>query len=163
MASNAIATGMDFASLAPEVINARRGALLLAVIAIALCPWNLVNSPSTFITVVGSLGIFISPLMGVFIADYLVVRRQVYKVPDLYIGNKTSIYWYQYGFHWRAFLTWISLIWMSLRECISTGNLLLTVTNIVLAGFAGAIGGYKVATAWTRIFKVSFLIGMKRT
>ncbi|PKS11151.1 hypothetical protein jhhlp_002912 [Lomentospora prolificans] len=129
VASNAIATGMDFASLAPEIINARRGSLVLAVIAIALCPWNLVNSPSTFITVVGSLGIFISPLMGVFISDYLIVRRQMYKVPDLYVGNKSSIYWYQYGFHWRAFLTWISLIWMSLREyytIIPTDSLVLT-------------------------------------
>jgi len=116
VASNAVATGMDLASIVPQFISARRGSLILIVIAIASCPWNLVNNPGTFITVIASLGIFISPLIGIYIADYTLVRRRKYKVPDLYVGNKTSIYWYQFGFHWRSFLTWFLLIWMSLRK-----------------------------------------------
>lgn len=116
ISSNAVATGMDLASLAPQWINARRGSLILAAIALGSCPWNLVNAPSTFITVIGSLGIFISPLIGIYIADFLVVRKQKYKVPDMYVGSTESIYWYQYGFHSKAFITWLSIIWMSLRK-----------------------------------------------
>lgn len=106
---------MDLASIIPQWISARRGSLFLALIAIVMTPWNLVNSASTFITVIGSLGLFISPLIGIYLADYFTVRRRVYKVPDLYIGNRESIYWFQWGFHWRSFLTWFLIIWMSLR------------------------------------------------
>jgi NCS1 family nucleobase:cation symporter-1 len=116
VSSNAVGTGMDLASILPQYITARRGSLILVAIALAICPWNLVNNPGTFITVIGSLGVFISPLIGIYIADYTVVRHQKYKVPDLYIGDRTSVYWYQYGFHWRAFLTWLSLIWVSIRK-----------------------------------------------
>ena|SRR5688572_30592672 len=107
---------MDLASILPQWIDARRGSLILAAIALGSCPWNLVNAPGTFLTVIGSLGIFISPLIGIYIADYLVVRRRRYKVPDLYVGGKQGIYWFHYGLHWRAFVTWLSLIWVSLRE-----------------------------------------------
>lgn len=106
---------MDLASIFPQWISARRGSLFLAVIAIAMTPWNLVNTASTFVTVIGSLGLFISPLIGIYLADYFIVRRRMYKVPDLYIGGKESIYWFQWGFHWRSFLTWLLIIWMSLR------------------------------------------------
>ncbi|KAK3314112.1 permease for cytosine/purines, uracil, thiamine, allantoin-domain-containing protein [Apodospora peruviana] len=142
VSSNAVATGMDLASILPQWINARRGSLILAVIAISSTPWNLVNSPGTFITVIGSLGLFISPLIGIYLADYFTVRRKIYKVPDLYIGDKSSIYWFQWGFHWRGFLTWLSLIWMS------------------LPGFAAKIGGFEIHVAWIRIFRVSYLIGL---
>ncbi len=107
---------MDLAAILPKFVNARRGSLFLAFIAIVSTPWNLVNAPGTFITVIGSLGLFISPLIGIYMADYFVVRKKLYKIPDLYVGNKSSIYWYQFGFHWRAFLTWVLLIWMSLRK-----------------------------------------------
>lgn len=156
--SNAIATGMDLASILPEYLNARRGSFLLAIIAIAICPWNMVNNPGTFITVIGSLGIFISPLIGIYIADYFLVRKMVYKVPDLYIGKKSSIYWFQFGFHWRSFLTWLLLIWMSLRKLLS-GNRGENVLTLCLAGFVGAIRGQPANQSWTRIFQISFLIG----
>ncbi|KAK5174870.1 uncharacterized protein LTR77_000006 [Saxophila tyrrhenica] len=142
VSSNAVATGMDLASIIPEFINVRRGSLILVAIALATCPWNLVNNPGTFITVISSLGIFISPLIGIYIADYTLVRYQKYKVSDLYRGDRSSIYWYQFGFHWRSFLTWICLIWMS------------------LPGFAAAIDGFEINVAWERIFGVSFLIGL---
>ena len=32
------------------------------------------------------------------LADYLVVRRCVIKLEDCYIGNSTSLYWYDWSF-----------------------------------------------------------------
>jgi cytosine/uracil/thiamine/allantoin permease len=158
---------MDLASILPEWVSARRGSLFLGLIAIVTCPWNLVNAPGTFITVIGSLGIFVSPLIGIFCADYIVVRRRKYKVPDLYVGNKSSIYWYQYGFHWRGFLTWLMLIWVSIRKSFNSYSryfnslwwtLPLTKT-LLAAGFAVALSGYQLNPAWLQIFRISFLIG----
>ncbi|EXJ84746.1 hypothetical protein A1O3_05418 [Capronia epimyces CBS 606.96] len=142
VSSNAVATGMDLSSILPEWISQRRGSVILALVGIAMCPWNLVNSPGTFITVIGSLGIFIAPLIGIMLADYWVVRRQAYNVPHLYIGNRSSIYWYHWGLHWRAFVTWLSLIWVS------------------MPGLVASAGGHDLNESWRRIFRLAFLIGL---
>lgn len=103
-------------SIAPKYLNARRGSYLLATVGFAICPWNYVNSASTFTTVLSSFGLFVSPLIGIYIADFWVVRRQNWNVPHLYIGSKESNYWYQRGFNLVAFGTWIFMIWPSLRK-----------------------------------------------
>ena len=117
---------MDLSSVAPMWLSARRGSLLLAGIGLAICPWNLVNAPSTFITVLSAFGTFMSPFIGIYIADYWIVRHKCYKVSHLYIGNKTSLYWYQYGFHLRAFVSWLMIVWLALRKfaCLSTNYLI---------------------------------------
>lgn len=102
--------------MVPMWLSARRGSLLLLFIGLVICPWNLVNAPSTFITVLSAFGTFMSPFIGIYIADYWIVRRKCYRVPDLYIGNSTSVYWYQYGFSVRAFGSWFLIVWMALRK-----------------------------------------------
>lgn len=113
---NAVSAGMDLASLAPQYLNARRGSMCLAIIGLVVCPWNYVNSASGFTTVLSSFGLFISPLMGMYIADYWIIRKTKWKVPDLYVGNKTSVYWYICGVHWKAIVVWLGMIWVSMRK-----------------------------------------------
>jgi nucleobase:cation symporter-1, NCS1 family len=116
---NAVSVGMDLTSVAPKILNARRGSLMLAVIGIAICPWNYVNSASTFTKVLSSFGLFVSPLIGMCIADFWIIRYQNWQVPDLYVGNRSSIYWYTGGFNLRGFAAWIGVIWMSLRKSLA--------------------------------------------
>jgi NCS1 family nucleobase:cation symporter-1 len=113
---------MDLTSIAPKYINSRRGGLGLAVIGLVVCPWNYVNSSSTFTTVLSSFGLFISPLIGMYMADFWVVRKQNWKVPDLYVGNSNSIYWFTGGFNIRAFGTWLFMIWPSLRKSVYSSH-----------------------------------------
>jgi NCS1 family nucleobase:cation symporter-1 len=111
-----VAAGMDLTSVAPKYLNARRGGYLLATVGFVVCPWNYVNSASTFTIVLSSFGLFISPLLGMYMADFWVVRKKNWKVPDLYIGNQESVYWYTKGFNLRGFAVWISVVWLSLRK-----------------------------------------------
>jgi NCS1 family nucleobase:cation symporter-1 len=139
---NAVAAGMDLAAALPKFLTNRRGGLLLAVVGLAVCPWNYVNSATTFTTVLSSFGMFLSPLLGIFISDFWVIRKCKWRVPDLYIGDETSIYWFTGGFHVRAFLIWIFSVWPS------------------LPGFAKAVNpSLDLAQGWTRVFQISFFVG----
>ena len=109
---------MDLTSVAPKYLNARRGGFLLATVGFAVCPWNFVNSASTFVTVLSSFGLFVSPLIGIYIADFWVVRRRNWNVPHLFLGNKESVYWYVGGFNPLAFAVWLFMIVWSLRMCL---------------------------------------------
>lgn len=113
---NSVAAGMDLTSVLPASLSAKRGGLLLAFVGFVCCPWNFVNSPGTFVTVLSSFGLFVSPLIGIYVADFWVVRKCNWRVPDLYVGDNRSVYWYTGGWHWRGFVCWLGIIWLSLRE-----------------------------------------------
>ncbi|KAH8674590.1 permease for cytosine/purines, uracil, thiamine, allantoin-domain-containing protein [Tricladium varicosporioides] len=138
---NSVAAGMDLTSVLPTYLSAKRGGLLLAFVGSVCCPWNFVNSPGTFVTVLSSFGLFVSPLIGIYMADFWVVRGCNWRVPDLYIGDNRSVYWYTGGWHWRGFVGWLGIIWMS------------------LPGFVTTVRGTKIALAWTRIFQITFFVG----
>lgn len=122
---NGISTGMDMAALCPKWINIRRGCYILTVIAIAICPWNYVTNPGTFITVLSGWSVFLSPMTGIVVSDYFLVRRGQYHIGDMYMGNSRSAYWYNHGFNWRCFLAWVLGMAPLLRKCfliILSGN-----------------------------------------
>ena len=90
---NALSGGFDFAATFPKYINIRRGAYLTAFLSIAVNPWKLVNTATTFLAVLGSYSVFLGPMTGLMISSYFVVNRQKINVDDLFVGNKDSIYW----------------------------------------------------------------------
>lgn len=81
---NAFSTGMDMAGLFPSYINIRRGAYVGLVLSIAMCPWELLSSAGTFISVLGAYGVFLGPMVGIMTCDYFVLRRRKLKLSDLY-------------------------------------------------------------------------------
>lgn len=103
------------AALCPRWINIRRGCYILTVIAVAICPWNFVNSVTTFINVLSGWSIFLSGMTGILIFDYFLVRRGELHVGDLYKSGKESAYWYTGGFNWRAIVAWAMGVWPLLR------------------------------------------------
>ena len=46
---NSVAAGMDLTTLCPQYINLRRGAYIVMLVGMAVCPWNYVNQATTFI------------------------------------------------------------------------------------------------------------------
>ncbi|KAL8924215.1 MAG: hypothetical protein Q9208_004179 [Pyrenodesmia sp. 3 TL-2023] len=117
---NSVSAGMDLTTLAPQYINIRRGAFIILVIGVAIVPWNLVNTASTFLTVLQGWSIFLAPMIGVLVADYFAVRRRALHLADLYIGNPTSAYWYTFGFNFRAVVAWAMGLWPLLPGFVRT-------------------------------------------
>jgi NCS1 family nucleobase:cation symporter-1 len=104
--TNSVAGGMDIAALCPRYINIRRGSYIITIIGIATCPWNFVTQATTFIAVLSGWSVFLSPMTGILIADYFIVRKRTLHMADLYYGHGSSAYWYSYGFNWRAAVAW---------------------------------------------------------
>ena len=85
MAANVVSPANDFSSLAPTRISYLHGALITAVIGIAMMPWKLYADASAYIftwligysSLMGAIG-------GILIADYWVLRKQTLSVPDLF-------------------------------------------------------------------------------
>ncbi|KAK8927179.1 Allantoin permease [Metarhizium anisopliae] len=105
--SNALAGGIDLASVFPRYINIRRGAYITAILSPVVNPWRLVNTATTFLSVLSGYSIFLAPMSGLMTASYLVVNKQKLKIDDLYRGNSESIYWYTWGINFRAPVAWI--------------------------------------------------------
>jgi len=139
---NAISTGMDIAGLWPRFINIRRGAYILAILGLVSNPWQILSSATTFLTAISGFGIFLAPMTGIMLADYLVVRKRTLKIEHLYIGDSQSIYWYYHGFHWRAAVAWILGVWPT------------------FPGFIMLLRNPLNNNRWVNLFKIAFLVGL---
>ncbi|WVQ67214.1 uncharacterized protein L199_005409 [Kwoniella botswanensis] len=139
---NSVSTGMDMAGLWPKYLNIRRGAYLLAAIGIASNPWQILASAATFLSVISGLGVFIAPMTGIMLADYIVLRRCHVKIEDLYNGSPSSIYWFKNGFHWRAIVAFIMGAWP------------------FCPGFIMILIDPTATNAWVKLFNISFLVGL---
>ncbi|KAI0019520.1 uracil permease [Xylariomycetidae sp. FL0641] len=103
---NAVAGGIDLAGLWPHYINIRRGAIITFVAAWVVQPWQLINRATTFIAVLSSFSVFLSPLIGLMVADFYLLRGRKIQLSHLYHKVNTS-YWYWQGINWRAIPAWI--------------------------------------------------------
>ncbi|KAJ7855428.1 permease for cytosine/purines, uracil, thiamine, allantoin-domain-containing protein [Mycena leptocephala] len=133
---NSVSAGMDLAYM-----NIRRGAYLLAALGLISNPWQYLSKATTFLTVISGFGIFFAPFTGVMLADYLVVRRGIIKLEDCYIGDSSSLYWYNDGFHWRALVAW------------GLGAF------PTMPGFVMTVQDAKAYNGWIRIFNIAFFVG----
>ena len=104
---NAFSSGMDLSGLFPSYINIRRGGYVALVLSIAMCPWQLLSSAATFISVLSAYSVFLGPMVGLMICDYFVVRHRKIKLSDLYHPRKSGIYYYAKGWNWRTLVAWV--------------------------------------------------------
>lgn len=106
-ASNAgFASGMDLSGLLPKYVNIKRGAILTACVSVAVLPWNFYNSSSTFLTVMSSFGIVMTPIIAVMICDNFIIRKRQYSVSQAFVYNGEYYYWK--GVNWKAMFSWIA-------------------------------------------------------
>lgn len=136
---NCVSSGMDLAMLLPRWISRRRGSMLFAILGVLANPWRFLTQASTFITVLSSFGVFMSPAASILVVDFWLVRRTKWNVPDLY--SPEGIYWFWNGFNWRAFIAYVlGMAW-------------------ALPGFIMAMGGPDVGQNWFRVYQVCFFMG----
>ncbi|KAI4782795.1 NCS1 nucleoside transporter family protein-like protein [Aureobasidium sp. EXF-3400] len=89
---NAVAGGIDLAGLFPRYLDIRRGAIL-TFLAVWVCqPWQLVNKAATFVSVLSSFSVFLSPIMGVMVVDFYLLRKGRIQLSHLY-RTKDTAYW----------------------------------------------------------------------
>lgn len=139
--TNSVAAGMDIAALCPKYINIRRGSYIVTIIGVAVCPWNFVTRPTTFITVLSGWSVFLSPMTGIIISDYFLVRKQGLHIGDLYCGNSSSAYWYTCGFNWRAIVAWSMGFWP------------------LLPGLIREARGVSDGSGWDHVYDISYFFG----
>ena len=104
------------------------------------CDRNLLSTSNNFTTYLSAYSVFLSSIAGVIICDYYWVRKGYYEIRQLYSAQKTSPYFFAFGFHWRGYTAYICGI----------------LINIV--GFVGAIGKPVPAGA-TYIYNLNFFCG----
>src|SRR6202163_4513697 len=99
--ANVDSPASDFSNLWPRKISFRTGGVITCFMGIALMPWKLLSSYSTFIFGwLGGYAAFLGPVAGIMICDYFVIRRRVLVVDDLYLRG--GMYEYSRGFNWLA-------------------------------------------------------------
>lgn len=98
---------MDMAGLLPRYINIRRGAYIGLIVSMALCPWQLLASASTFTAVLNGFAVFFAPICGIQICDYFVIRTRRIKLTDLYHSQSHGIYYFWHGVNVRTVVAWL--------------------------------------------------------
>ncbi|KAI8683426.1 Fungal-trans domain-containing protein [Fusarium keratoplasticum] len=126
---NALSGGMDLASTFPKYINIRRGAYIVALLSPVVNPWRLVNTATTFLTVLSGYGVFLAPMTGLMVAHYIMVAKMKVNVDDLYTGDSNSIYWYYKGLNWRAPIAWVVGVAPLLPGFIAAVNLSISISD----------------------------------
>lgn len=86
---------MDLAGSLPRFITLRRGGLIVSVVGLVIQPWRFLTQATTFLSVIGSFGVFIAPMTAILVSDFWLVRRRKLKIPDLY--KRDGIFWYHFG------------------------------------------------------------------
>ncbi|KAI1628829.1 NCS1 nucleoside transporter family protein [Exophiala viscosa] len=104
---NAWPGGFDLAALFPKWINIRRGAVITFILGIVINPWQLADTANTFINVLDGYSVFLGPMVGMMVCDFWIVRDRKLKLSHLYLADPSSIYWYNHGFNWRAYVSWL--------------------------------------------------------
>ena len=141
ISANSLSAGTDMTALLPKYMNIRRGGFICAAIAYAICPWNLMSSSSMFTTYLSAYSVFLSSIAGVVFCDYYILKKGLLYLPELYIANNSSPYFYSNGVNWRAYVAYICGI----------------LPNIV--GFVGATQTHTVPMGATYVYYFSFFTG----
>jgi NCS1 family nucleobase:cation symporter-1 len=102
---NSIPFANDLTGLFPKYINIRRGQFICALIGFIICPWEIQAKATTFLAFMGAYTLFLGATTGVMMTDYFWVRRG-YGINISHLFKPRGIYWYDYGFNWRAFVAW---------------------------------------------------------
>ncbi|KAL3422838.1 NCS1 nucleoside transporter [Phlyctema vagabunda] len=136
---NCVSSGMDIAMLMPRYFSQRRGAIIFSILGVLAQPWRFLTQAITFITVLSSFGVFMSPAAAILIVDFWLIRRTCWNIPELY--KPGGIYWYYAGINWRAFVAYFLGMWPA------------------LPGFVNAVSGMEVAVTWRRFYQISFFFG----
>ncbi len=113
IAANIVAPANSLANLAPRRVSFRVGGLIAAAIGIVIFPWKLLDMYQAWlITYSGLLG----AVAGVIICDYLVVRRGVLWLRDLYTEGGAHLRFLFDGAWFSAAAASFGVYWWLMRR-----------------------------------------------
>ncbi len=103
VAANVVSPSNDISNLNPRLISFRTGGLITGFLGLAMMPWKLMSSFSSYIFgwLVGYSGL-LGPVAGIMVTDYFIVRKTRLSLTDLYRRN--GIYEYTNGVNYRAMI-----------------------------------------------------------
>jgi NCS1 family nucleobase:cation symporter-1 len=96
----------DVSGLAPRYINIFRATLIITIFCVACTPWNIITRASGLLAFLSGYSCLMGPLAGVMVTDFYLIKDQKIDINELY--KDRGIYWYDYGFNWRAFVAFIT-------------------------------------------------------
>ena len=101
VAANVVSPSNDISNLNPRLISFRTGGLITGFLGLAMMPWKLMSSFSSYIFgwLVGYSGL-LGPVAGIMVTDYFILRKKQLNLADLYPRN--GIYEYANGINYRA-------------------------------------------------------------
>jgi nucleobase:cation symporter-1, NCS1 family len=101
VAGNSIPFANDVTGMFPRYMNIRRGQILCAVLGFAITPWQIQAKATRFLAFLNGYSVFLGPLVGVLLSDYLLVRKcRPFHIQQLFMPH--GLYWYKGGVNWRA-------------------------------------------------------------
>jgi NCS1 nucleoside transporter family len=122
--------------------------LIISVLGVALSAVpDVVNSYTSY---AGLLGNVFSPITGVLIADYLVMKRSRIDLAALF--RRDDIYWY-----WKGFNP-VAIIWTLLGFVIYLylpTAVMKTISTVLICGFGYCVTTWLVATYWSALARAS--------
>jgi len=103
VAANVVSPSNDISNLNPRLISFRTGGLITGFLGLAMMPWKLMSSFSSYIFgwLVGYSGL-LGPVAGIMVTDYFIVRKTRLSLTDLY--RRSGIYEYTNGVNYRAMI-----------------------------------------------------------
>ncbi|TVU27942.1 hypothetical protein EJB05_19447, partial [Eragrostis curvula] len=103
VAANVVAPANVLVSMSPRRFTFATGALITALLGIALQPWRLLGSSESFIyTWLLSNSALMGPIGGIVLADHYIVRRTDLDVDALYSEDIEGPYYFHGGFNVAA-------------------------------------------------------------
>src|SRR5699024_8580385 len=109
-----------------------------------LIPLYLASFLDTFMGFLDYIGMALSALLGILIADYLLVHKRKYDVDSL--SEKNGKYWYYKGVNLRAIVSWILgvFFYLIIRDVsMFTSSVGAVYPTVLLTGVLYSIASYK--------------------
>ena len=137
IAANVVAPANGISNISPKHLSYRIGALITGGLGVAIMPWKLLSSAGAYIFGwLGTYGLILGPLAGIYVADYYIFRKKKVELADLFLGEKGR-YWYSNGVNYRAVFVWFLSALVVLMGKFIPGVLLFAriSENGILVGF----------------------------
>ncbi|KAF2731365.1 hypothetical protein EJ04DRAFT_554776 [Polyplosphaeria fusca] len=95
----------DITGMLPNYINIRRATIFISIFCIVSTPWNIIKNSTGLLAFLSGYSCLMGPLAGTMVCDYYIIKKGKLNVDQLYTDR--GIYWYNGGWNWRAFASFI--------------------------------------------------------
>lgn len=95
----------DVSGMAPKYINIFRATVFISVFCIVSTPWNIIKNALGLLAFLSGYSCLMGPLAGTMVCDYYIIKKRKLDIDQLYTDR--GIYWYNGGWNWRAYASFI--------------------------------------------------------